>query len=78
MQTRVIVQNEVRIKFDNGWSLNFQEVIYAYGDGYVENGFRFIWRRPNGSLQAARGQARIPDRTALETLTNMAEEQGWY
>jgi hypothetical protein len=28
--------------------------------GSLEEGFGFIWRRPNGSLQGARGQARRP------------------
>ena len=43
-----------------------------------EDGFRFIWRRPDGHLQAARGQARIPQRQDLEKLTKKAEEAGWY
>ncbi len=49
-----------------------------YSDGNSEEGFRFIWRRPDGHLQAARGQARIPERKYLEELTKKAEAQGWY
>ena len=41
------------------WTLYFQKVTYHYDDGSTQDGFRFIWRRPDGSLQAARGQARI-------------------
>ena len=57
--------------------LGFQ-FIYMYSDGNSEEGFRFIWRRPDGHLQAARGQARIPERKYLEELTKKAEAQGWY
>ena len=37
------------------WTLCFQKVTYHYDDGSTQDGFRFIWRRPDGSLQAARG-----------------------
>ncbi|QLE62808.1 hypothetical protein LROSL1_p50001 (plasmid) [Furfurilactobacillus rossiae] len=52
--------------------------VMVNSDGNSEDGFRFIWRRPDGHLQAARGQARIPQRQDLEKLTKKAEDAGWY
>ena len=37
-------------------------------------GFRFIWKTPEGKLQAARGQARIPDIDAIHELTEQAKK----
>lgn len=62
------------------WSLWFQWCRYVYDDGNIECGYRFIWRRPQnegGSLQAARGQARIPSVRVLEQLVARAKEEGW-
>ena len=36
-----------------------------------------IWRRPDGSLQPARGQARIPSLADAELLIRLARELGW-
>ncbi len=41
------------------------------------DGFRFIWRRPDGSLQGARGQARIPSLKHARLLMAEAEKKGW-
>ena len=43
-----------------------------------ETGYRFIWRRPNGRLQPARGQAIIPSARILRALLLRAEEEGWF
>jgi hypothetical protein len=43
----------------------------------MEEGYRFIWRRPNGSLQAARGGARIPSIEVARQLMKRAEKAGW-
>jgi hypothetical protein len=43
----------------------------------MEEGYRFIWRRPDSSLQAARGQARIPSIEVARGLMQRAEEEGW-
>jgi len=62
------------------WCLWFQWCRYLYDDGNNQHGYRFIWRRPQaegGSLQAARGQARIPSISLLEQLVARAKEQGW-
>lgn len=62
----------------SGWRLCFQRVTYHYHDGDPDqDGYRFIWRRPNGNLQAARGQARIPSASKLKQLIRAASTQGW-
>lgn len=61
-------------------TLWFQWCRYFYDDGTMEHGYRFIWRRPKsegGSLQAARGQARIPSVAVLEQLVAQARASGW-
>jgi hypothetical protein len=76
--TRVTVFDEVRLpKGDAGWVLCFQWGRYDYGEGEFQRGYRFIWRRPDGSLQPARGQARIPTIEDIETLIGMARAAGW-
>ena len=59
------------------WTLYFQKVTYHY-DGSAQDGFRFIWRRPDGSLQAARGQARIESYEQMIALINQAKEEGFF
>ena len=60
------------------WTLCFQKVTYHYDDGSTQDGFRFIWRRPDGSLQAARGQARIETYEQMMALINLANEEGFF
>ena len=64
--------------YNNGWTLCFQDCVYHYDNGTCETGYRFIWRRPNGHLQAARGQARIPSKQELNSLLLQATQAGWY
>jgi hypothetical protein len=64
------------------WSLWFQWCLYVYDEeGHTpQHGYRFIWKRPQsegGSLQAARGQARIPSLTIAKALIAKAEKEGW-
>lgn len=62
------------------WTLWFQWCRYLYDNGDMEHGYRFIWRRPQddgGSLQAARGQARIPSIAVIEQLIAKAKNDGW-
>ena len=75
---RVQIKNEVPKNRIEDWQLCFQKCTYNYDDGTSEEGFRFIWRRPNGSLQAARGQARIPSKSDADCLLKQATEEGWY
>ena len=59
------------------WQLFLQWVLYVYEDGTSENGYRYIWRRPDGSLQPARGQARIPSLRVAQDLMARATQEGW-
>ena len=76
-QTRVIILNEVKKGEPGDWQLCFQWCRYEYGEGGEETGYRFIWRRPNGDLQGARGQARIPSVPDILELTSIAIKEGW-
>ena len=64
--------------YSGEWTLCFQKVTYHYDDGSAQDGFRFIWRRPDGSLQAARGQARIESNEQMMALINQAKEEGFF
>lgn len=79
MQTRVAIRDEIRQQdARNGqWCLSFQKVRYIYSDGSFEDGYRFIWYRPDGSLQAARGQARIPSLPEALWFIQQGVERGW-
>ena len=78
MQTRVLVYDQIK-QHDrpDEWCLIFQRVRYVYENGEAEEGFRFIWMRPNGTLQAARGQARIPSLSTALWFIQQAEARGW-
>ena len=67
-----------RAETDADWTLHFQKVVYHYVNGESDKGFRFIWRRPDGSLQAARGQARIPGEEDLLSLYDQAKKEGLF
>ena len=79
---RVTILDEVPVGMNEEtgtWNLVFQNVVYVHSTSEPnEYGYRFIWRRPDGSLQAARGQARIPSKRDLEKLTKLASDAGWY
>jgi hypothetical protein len=75
---RVKIHNEVSSGKSGNWRLCFQKCTYNYSDGRPsEDGYRFIWRRPNNNLQAARGQARIPNLSELDNLIADAKVAGW-
>lgn len=74
----VKILHEVNDGTEEDWSLCFQSCTYHYDDGKTSDGFRFIWRRPDGSLQPARGQARIPDSESLYDLLDQAKAAGWF
>jgi hypothetical protein len=79
MQTWVEIHNEVPKRRKRGsWELCFQNVTYHYADGTTDDGYRFIWRRPDNTLQPARGQARIPNAAALDKLIKEAKSDGWF
>lgn len=74
---RVQVLEEVSKKMGSDWKLCLQWCRYIYDNGELQQGYRFIWRRPDGSLQAARGQARIPSIKIARELIAKAEGEGW-
>lgn len=76
---RVKVHNEVsETQVEGEWNLCFQKVTYYYDEGGYDQGFRFIWRRPDGTLQAARGQARIESLSQMLNLIKLATEEGFF
>lgn len=74
---RVQVINEVNDGEPGDWVLCFQWCNYIFDNGTIDKGYRFIWRRPDGSMQPARGQARIPSLAEAERLFCLAREAGW-
>jgi hypothetical protein len=75
---RVHVLREVRHGEVGEWALCFHWCRYALDDGSVQYGYRFVWRRQeDGSIQAARGQARIPSCRKAHALMDEAAKAGW-
>lgn len=80
---RVHVIHETTLDSDvppDEWTLWFQWCRYLFDDGEMQYGYRFIWKRPQskgGSLQAARGQARLPSIENIRLLTSKAQAEGW-
>jgi hypothetical protein len=75
---RVHVLREVRQGDVGEWQLCFHWCRYVLDDGLVQYGYRFVWRRKeDGSIQAARGQARIPSYRCAKELMDEAATAGW-
>lgn len=75
---RIVVHNEVSIPVDpQGWTLCFQKCTYNYSDRDALDGFRFIRRKPNGSLHPTLGQALIPTFYDIQRLLALATKEGW-
>ena len=74
---RIQILEEVATDMGDSWKLCFQWCRYVYDNGALEQGYRFIWRRPDNSLQAARGQARLPSIKVVQELICQAEANGW-
>jgi hypothetical protein len=75
--SRIQVINETSQTDPGNWELYLQWGRYIYDDGSMEHGYRFIWKRPDGSLQPARGQARIPSLKVAQKLIEQAKSEGW-
>lgn len=76
---RVEVHKEVPKKLKSReWNLCFQKVTYHYDDNTTQEGCRFIWRRPDGTLQSARGQARIETYEQMMGLIEQAKQAGFF
>lgn len=76
-QTRVQVVNETPKKHQGDWQLRLQWCRYLFGDGTMQYGYRLIWLRPDGGLQASRGQARLPSFERVKALFDAARAEGW-
>jgi hypothetical protein len=75
---RVHVLREVRQGDVGEWALCFHWCRYVFDDGAIQFGYRFVWRRDeDGSIQAARGQARIPNYASANQLMAAAAKAGW-
>ena len=74
---RVIVLESVGEKLHDDWTLCFEWCRYEYVDDTKQRGYRFIWKRPNGHYQPARGQARIPAVDVALRLIQRAQAEGW-
>jgi hypothetical protein len=61
---------------DGDWVFCLHWCTYHLADG-DQKGYRFIWKRPDGSLAAQRGQARIPSRRDIDILWEIADREGW-
>ena len=72
-----IIEKEVSLGNDGEYKLCFHFGKYEYDNGTSEEGYRFIWRRDDGSLQAARGQTRIPSIADMLELLSKAIREGW-
>ena len=57
--------------------LQFHEARVSFLDGTGSQMIMLSWRRPDGSLQPARGQARIPSLSDAKLLMDLARELGW-
>ena len=69
--------HEVNTETSENWNLCFQWVRYHYADkSDSKMGYRFIWRRPDGSIQ--RGNSRIPSASHIFLLLKLATEDGWF
>ena len=77
MTTRFQVVNEITLDPPGNWQLCLQWGRYVEDGGEIYEGHRFIYRRPNGSLQPARAQARILDLHTADALINAARAAGW-
>jgi hypothetical protein len=73
---RVHIRKETTNDPAGDWQLWFQWCRYELEDETLY-GYRYIWKRPDGDLQAARGQARIPSIAAGKALMDKAAAEGW-
>jgi hypothetical protein len=76
-QCKVLVHRSAEKSFGDGeWALCFQECTWTYHNPVNddEEGYRFIWKRPDGSLQA-RGAARLPSiKDMIEVMSTFYQE----
>lgn len=77
MGTRIIIKDEAKIELNDKDQLCLQAVIYDYGNGHLDPGFRFIRRSPppEEHLKSQRGQANLEDLDNIEILVAMMKKK---
>src|SRR3954467_15228807 len=81
--TSIVCHHEVRLAssategWTGGWVLCFQWCTFNFASSEPLDGYRFIWRKPNGKLYPALGQARLPSAQNIMDLLRLASEAGW-
>jgi len=79
MKTRVAVLDEVTQPIDSMNIVCFQKVIYQYGGGGQDAGFRFINRsNPERKMKSQMGQCRLPSKELITHLLTIAEAHGMF
>ena len=78
-KTRVAVLDEVSQTIDEENKVCFQKVIYQYGSGGYDEGFRFINRSiQTNNMKSQMGQCRLPSKALIEHLLTIAEAHGMF
>jgi hypothetical protein len=76
-KVKVLGQLEADWVQKDGWRLFLQWCDYQHTDKPHEKGFRFIYKTPQGKLQTARGQARLPSLADAEALIAKMKATVW-
>jgi hypothetical protein len=79
-QIRFIPRHEASITRPSweGWRLCLQWGVLTDENGRAsEEGYRNIWRTPEGRLFTGRAQTRIPSKAESDELWRIAETEGW-
>ena len=74
----ITIHDEVKVAYRNNAELCFHRVTYRYDSGDSDQGFRFIWRKPDGLFATGHKQAFIPDAATHDQLIGAAKLQGWF
>jgi hypothetical protein len=77
VQNGVVVLHEVSQGIKGNWNLCFQYCLYECENEAEKNGYRFIWRRPDGSLHGTSGETCILSVSDILQLTSKALAEGW-
>lgn len=70
------VSREIKLKIDKDWTLCLQECQYIYGNGSLDNGYRFIWQYKN-DYKRYPDQTRIPKLEDSKLLIELAQNEKW-
>ena len=68
---------EVGTHVGSNWLLVLQYGRYVFEDGEFQEGYRFMYRDPEGKLRPFRAGARIPSLRMARELMQRASDGGW-